>query len=339
VTSDFDWLKFFCFWGSLAFLGVSPVSVADTNPVKLTLHQKVNVISTPIRLGDIIANIEGQLNPKQLKVLNELKLKPAPLPGRPAIELTNRSVGVYLRIGRSDLESVGLSPDHIEVESSSSVLVGRKSHHAETSQLEKFVVAQVEKELNVRFSAEYEIRIERPIRKFVLPFGKIRYSLRALPMAFLSGSLNAYVDVFVNEDRKKSIVVPLSIEMTAQVVIAKQEIKRYQLISASMLAQEKRTIANIRKIPLMLSNMLDCRAKIRIQKGEILLGGDVELTPKVLIGSVIPITVQVNGVSVRATGKALADARVGDQIKVVNQASRKIVVGIVTASGEVEVKP
>jgi len=337
VLSNPDWLKFFCLFWFVAFLG--GVGNADVGLVKLTLHQEVNVISTPIRLGDIVAKIEGQLSPQQLKVLNGLKLKPAPLPGRSAVELTDRSVGVYLRIGRSELESVGLSPDHIEVEPSSKVLVGRKSHRAGTEQLEAFVVDQVKSELYARFPAEYKVRIDRPIRKIVLPFGKIRYSLRAIPMSFLSGSLNVYVDVFVNEDKKKSIVAPLSVEMTTQLVIAKQEIKRYQVISANMIAQEKRTVSNLRKIPLQLSDILDCRAKSRIQKDKILLGGDVELTPKVLIGSVIPITVQMNGVSVRATGKALADAHVGEQVKVVNQASRKIVVGVVTASGEVEVKP
>ena len=113
------WLKFFCLFWSVAFLG--RVGNADVSLVKLTLHQEVSVISTPIRLGDIVAKIEGQLRPQQLKVLNGLKLKPAPLPGRAAVELTDRSVGVYLRIGRSELESVGLSPDRIRVEPSSKV--------------------------------------------------------------------------------------------------------------------------------------------------------------------------------------------------------------------------
>ena len=113
------------------------------------------------------AKIEGQIGPKQLKVLNELKLKPAPLPGRPAIELTARSVGVYLRIGRSGLESVGLSPDLISIEPSSKVLVGRKSHDDGVEELERFVLSQVKKELYGRFPAEYEVRVSR---KFVGSF-------------------------------------------------------------------------------------------------------------------------------------------------------------------------
>ena len=130
VISNFSWLL---------VLLVSSVGVANSGSLKLTLHQEVSVISTPIRLGDVTARIEGQIGPKQLKVLNELKLKPAPLPGRPAIELTARSVGVYLRIGRSGLESVGLSPDLISIEPSSKVLVCRKSHDAGVEELERFV--------------------------------------------------------------------------------------------------------------------------------------------------------------------------------------------------------
>ena len=76
VISNFSWLL---------VLLASSVGVASSGSLKLTLHQEVSVISTPIRLGDVTARIEGQIEPKQLKVLNELKLKPAPLPGRPAI--------------------------------------------------------------------------------------------------------------------------------------------------------------------------------------------------------------------------------------------------------------
>jgi UDP-glucose 4-epimerase len=97
-----------------------------------------------------------------------------------------------------------------EVEPSSKVLIGRKSHRAGTEQLEAFVVDQVKSELYARFPAEYKVRIDRPIRKIVLPFGKIRYSLRAIPMSFLSGSLNVYIDVFVNEDKKKKILMTLT---------------------------------------------------------------------------------------------------------------------------------
>ncbi len=322
----------------LVFLASSAGGVSS-GPLRLTLHQKVNVISTPIRLGDVTAKIEGQIEPKQLKALNELKLKPAPLPGRPAIELTARSVGVYLRIGRSGLESVGLSPDLISIEPSSKVLVGRKSHDAGVEELERFVLSQVKRELYGRFPAEYEVRVGRGIRKFVLPFGKTRYSLRPIPAAFLSGALNVYVDIFVDEDKKKSIVVPLDIEVTTSVLVAKQGIDRYQPISIQMLDQAEQTFTNLRSVPLKLSEVSGSRSKTRVKPGEFLLKRNVESTPKVLIGSEVPITVQLKGVVVRATGKALTDGRVGERVKVVNKASKKTLVGVVTESGEIAVNP
>jgi len=88
-----------------------------------------------------------------------------------------------------------------------------------------------------------------------------------------------------------------------------------------------------------MSEVVGRRAKSRILKDSILIEGAVEPMPKILNGSVIPITVQINGVSVRTTGKALADGRVGDKIKVVNQSSRKTVVGTITEDGEIEVNP
>lgn len=330
VISNFSWLL---------VLLASSVGVANSGSLKLTLHQEVSVISTPIRLGDVIARVEGQIEPKQLKVLNELKLKPAPLPGRPAIELTARSVGVYLRVGRSGLESVGLSPDLISIEPSSKVLVGRKSHDAGVEELERFVLNQVKEELYGRFPAEYEVRVSRKVRQFVLPFGKTRYSLRPIPAAFLSGALNAYVDIFVDEDKKKSIVVPLEVQVTTHVLVAKQEINRYQPISVQMLSQEEQTFTSLRRVPLKLPEVAGSRSKTRINQGEYLLKKDVELTPKVLIGSEVPIIVQLKGVVVRATGKVLTDGYVGERVKVVNQASKKTLVGIVTENGEIAVSP
>ena len=95
----------------------------------------------------------------------------------------------------------------------------------------------------------------------------------------------------------------------------------------------------MRRIPLKLSELLGRRAKSRILKDSILAGDVVESMPKILNGNAILITVQINGVSVRTTGKALADGRVGDKIKEVNQASRKTVIGTVTEDGEIAVNP
>jgi len=110
-------------------------------------------------------------------------------------------------------------------------------------------------------------------------------------------------------------------------------------MSESVLAQQERTITDLRRIPLKLSELLGRRAKSRILKDSILAGDVVESMPKILNGNAILITVQINGVSVRTTGKALADGRVGDKIKVVNQASRKTVIGTVTEDGEIAVNP
>ena len=88
-----------------------------------------------------------------------------------------------------------------------------------------------------------------------------------------------------------------------------------------------------------MSEVAGSRSKTRVKPGEFLLKRNVESTPKVLIGSEVPITVQLKGVVVRATGKALTDGHVGERVKVVNKASKKTLVGVVTESGEIAVNP
>ena len=127
--------------------------------------------------------------------------------------------------------------------------------------------------------------------------------------------------------------------MTTSVLVAKQGIDRYQPISIQMLDQAEQTFTNLRSVPLKLSEVSGSRSKTRVKPGEFLLKRNVESTPKVLIGSEVPITVQLKGVVVRATGKALTDGRIGERVKVVNKASKKTLVGVVTESGEIAVNP
>ena len=322
-----------------AFLVLALSANGAANSVQLVLHERVDVTNSPIRLGDVVAQIEGELEPRQLSTLKSLKLKPAPLPGRPSIEITARSLGVYLRVGRSALKEVGLIPDQIEINPEAKVTVRRKSSSVTSDQLEQFVTRQVTQVLTERFMAEYQAEINRPIHGTEFPFGKVAFSLKQIPAGLLAGSLYAYVDILVDGQKRKTVVVPLAVEMKAHIITAKQNIKRHQLISEGMLTQQERTITDLRRIPLKMSEVVGRRAKSRILKDSILIEGAVEPMPKILNGSVIPITVQINGVSVRTTGKALADGRVGDKIKVVNQSSRKTVVGTITEDGEIEVNP
>ena len=198
---------------------------------------------------------------------------------------------------------------------------------------------QVTQTLIERFPAEYQVEVNRPIRNTEFPFGKVSFSLKPISAGLLAGSLYAYVDILVDGQKRKTVVVPLTVEMKAHIITAKHNIKRHQLISESILAQQERTITDLRRIPLKLSELLGRRAKSRILKDSILAGDVVESMPKILNGNAILITVQINGVNVRTTGKALADGRVGDKIKVVNQTSRKTIIGTVTEDGEIEVSP
>ena len=71
------------FLSAFLFLALSANGVA--NSVQLVLHERVDVTNSPIRLGDVVAQIEGRLEAKQLSALKAIKLKPAPLPGRASI--------------------------------------------------------------------------------------------------------------------------------------------------------------------------------------------------------------------------------------------------------------
>jgi hypothetical protein len=164
-----------------AFLVLALSANGAANSVQLVLHERVDVTNSLIRLGDVVAQIEGRLEPKQLSALKTLKLKPAPLPGRAGIEITARSLGIYLRVGRSVLKEVGLTPDQVKINPEAKVTVHRKSSSVTADQLKQFVIHQVTQTLTERFPAEYQVEVNRPIRSTVFPFGKVAFSLKPIP--------------------------------------------------------------------------------------------------------------------------------------------------------------
>jgi flagella basal body P-ring formation protein FlgA len=63
----------------------------------------------------------------------------------------------------------------------------------------------------------------------------------------------------------------------------------------------------------------------------------VERIPKILSGKLVTIVANFNGVRVKSAGRALVDGFIGQEISVKNRLSNRIIVGVVTPNGDVQV--
>ena len=301
------------------------------------LLKEVEVDNATIHLGDIAAEIKGVDDTEQLQTLKSLRLTRSPLSGRPPVTLGATLIRTYLRSARSALKEVGLEPDLFKIDASAQVVVKRKSAHVRVEELVQFASTFLRKELHKRFDGDYAIQSRALISDFDLPYGEVEFSVRPLRAQFLAGRANVYVDISINGLKKKWVNIPFDVAFTTDVAISQKKIDRHQPITADDVRVEKRTLNRVRVPPLRPEELQHIRSNRRIPAETILTEEIVESIPKILRESIVPIMVDLNGVNVRAAGVALSDGYVGKKIKVINQRSKKTLVGIVTENGAVQV--
>lgn len=306
-------------------------------PIELVLLKEVEVDAATIHLGDIAAEIKGVDDAKKLKTLKLLRLRRAPLPGRPSATLDATSIRTYLRSARFPLKEVGLEPDLFKIDNSAQVVVKRKSSHVRVEKVIQFARQFLREELQQRFNGEYQIQSEASISDFHLPYGQVEFSARPLRAQFLSGRVSIYVDISIDGQKKKTVILPFDVALTVDVAISLRKIDRHQAITADDVRIEKRALNQVRIPPLRLEDLQGVRANRRIRAGTMLTAEIVGPLPKILRESIVTIMVELNGVSVRTTGVALSDGYVGKKLKVINQRSQKPLVGTVTEDGAVQV--
>jgi flagella basal body P-ring formation protein FlgA len=313
---------------------------SSSSTIELVLLKKVEIDSKIIHLGDIAAEIKGVTDVDQLQTLELLKLKRAPLPGRPPITFDAIAIGTYLRSASSVLRRAGLEPGMFKVDSSARVVVTRKVLHISVESLIQFASDFLHEGLNQQFEADYEIQSHASISDFDLPYGTVEFSARPPRSQFLAGRISIYVDIFLDsldEKIKKTVVFPFDVTMATDLLVSRRGIDRYEQITADDVNIKRRVFNQLRVPPLILEDLQNIRANRKILEGTMLTQNMVQPIPRILRGAIVPILVNLNGVSVKTRGVALSDGYIGKEINVTNRRSRKTLAGIVTPEGAVQV--
>ena len=328
-------LAAFLFAVSLVFACLS----ASAEPIKITFADKVEVDAPSIYMGDISWKIEGsQLTESQLEVIRSLKLKSSPLVGRPPVAIDAGSIRNSLKTAKKALREIGLEPSSFDISKKTKVLVSRKSMLVSTQELIGFARSALLEELTQRFEGgEYQIEADTSIPNLSLPTGKLDFSLRRLRSQFLAGRISVYLDILIDGVKRKSVVIPFDVKLTANTLIAKKDFTRGDPLVIKDFEGSTQTLDQARLAPVQATQFKQIRANRRISTGTVLISNMVERIPKILSGKLITIVVDFNGVRVRSTGKALSDGYIGQEISVKNRQSNRTVVGVVTSSGDVQV--
>lgn len=152
------------------------------------------------------------------------------------------------------------------------------------------------------------------------------------------GTKNLNVKVHCNASRRWTIYVPVTLQMFAEVAISTRNLHRGEAVQESDFVLKRTNTSNIS------NSFLDSKKKLvgmemrrAVRAGAILTIQDVKEPTMVKRGETVVIVARTSGLEVRSEGKALSNGRVGEQIRVQNPKSKRIVDARITGRGTTEI--
>lgn len=197
-------------------------------------------------------------------------------------------------------------------------------------------VAPKEGRIEVRFGASSQraLELRESEFRFVIHPSEGAHADRKL-------GLRSYrVDVLRGDEIVETVPVVAEVTLLRDVVVARKPINRGQTIAGRQLQIKERRFDDLSKIGITdLSAALGKQANQFVREGEMLMPDSVETAPIVLRGEAVTIWHRGSGLSIKTSGKALEDGRLGSQIRVHRDGTKRreqIIDAIVTGPGTVE---
>lgn len=135
-----------------------------------------------------------------------------------------------------------------------------------------------------------------------------------------------------------TLYVPLQISDLRPVVVSARALVRGEAVTDAALGLQTRDVA---KLPFGYFESLEAVRGYELRRplpaGTVLTPNDAEPPRLVRRGEVVTVIGRSGGLEVRVSGTALADGAQGGRIKVRNDSSKRVVEGVVTAAGTVEI--
>lgn len=132
--------------------------------------------------------------------------------------------------------------------------------------------------------------------------------------------------------------VSLEVRYYTDLLVPVRQIDRREILTPDLFAPKRFDVTSITEgLVAEAGELQGCRAKQNLTAGRYVPKHYLEKIPDVEYGSPITIVAKTGGLEIRARGVAMQNGSVGEAIKVMNGASKKILLGTVTALGIVEV--
>ena len=137
-----------------------------------------------------------------------------------------------------------------------------------------------------------------------------------------------------------SVFVPVTLESEVPVLVLRESAPRGARLSAAQVAPETRRVAGLPAAYVSDVGVLARHTLVRPLTAGTVLTAEA-LLPDYIIrqGQQVTLVAAASGIEVRAIGKALEDGREGARVRAQNLASLRVVQGVVSPAGVIEITP
>lgn len=132
------------------------------------------------------------------------------------------------------------------------------------------------------------------------------------------------------------LVASIAMPATAETLVAARTIRAQEVLGPTDIAFTPKTVPGALTDP---DQAVGKEARVAIYAGRPLRAGDLGPPAIVDRNTLVTLRYNANGLNIVAEGRALERGAVGDGLKVMNLASRTIVIGRVAEDGSVDVSP
>ncbi len=135
-----------------------------------------------------------------------------------------------------------------------------------------------------------------------------------------------------------SFYLTAKVSLEGTVLVANRDLARHETISNADVRLEMRKVSSMSGNTLsQVTSALGLQTKRAVRAGEVLRSSNLTAAKVVSKGDQVTITATSQGISVAAAGTAMANGKVGEQIRVQNDRTERIVKARVVAAGQVEI--
>lgn len=132
---------------------------------------------------------------------------------------------------------------------------------------------------------------------------------------------------------------PVAIQARTEVLVARQALPAGSTLDERHVMRQLRDVASLPQGAVRPDQAEGLQTRMAVTAGSVIAQAQVRPVPLVRRGQQVMLRVEGNGISIGMAGEALADAGIGETVRVRNLSSGRQLEGMVSASGDVEVRP